>query len=274
MAVDHRQAAVVVFLRHEAARILAEGAHLVFVGQGIADELALVEHVVHRFHDFVAHFHAHADVDRARFVRDAVFAAELVEPAGTAPPAGDDRVVGAHFDGLPALHEDGPLAGVALDDKLPAGGRKPQVDARIDQITLDAGVNFLSAFGAQMADGTIDQLQARFNRPAADLGHRVFIAHPLDMGVGPELQIEAVDAVDRTLHQVGPYQVGQVAAHLMRKRQLAVGKGARPRKARRDAAGVAVHAAARFGLGAMTPLDWQPAVDEDDMARVALFEQR
>ena len=56
---------VVVFLGHKAAGILAEGAHLVAPGRRVADELALVEHLVDGFHDLVAALHPHADVHRA-----------------------------------------------------------------------------------------------------------------------------------------------------------------------------------------------------------------
>ena len=84
MPVHHRQAAIVVFLAHEAARVLAEGAHLVAERIRVSDELAFVEHIVHALHDFVAHLDAHANVDRAGRVLDVVLAAEALEPIGTA----------------------------------------------------------------------------------------------------------------------------------------------------------------------------------------------
>ena len=84
MPVHHRQAAIVVFLAHEAARILTEGAHLVAERIRVSDELAFVEHIVHALHDFVAHLDAHANVDRAGRVLDVMLAAEALEPIGTA----------------------------------------------------------------------------------------------------------------------------------------------------------------------------------------------
>ena len=46
MAVDHGEPVVVVLLRDEAARILAEGADLVLERRRVADELGLVEDLV------------------------------------------------------------------------------------------------------------------------------------------------------------------------------------------------------------------------------------
>ena len=54
VAVDHGKVVVVVFLRHKAAGVLAEGAHLVLPGLGVADKLGLIQHLVHLFHDLVA----------------------------------------------------------------------------------------------------------------------------------------------------------------------------------------------------------------------------
>ncbi len=85
MPVHHREAAIVIFLAHKAARVLTEGAHLVAERfTWVSDKLAFIEHVVHALHDFVAHLDAHANVNRARRMLDVVLAAKALEPIGAA----------------------------------------------------------------------------------------------------------------------------------------------------------------------------------------------
>lgn len=77
VSVDHREVVVVVFLRDKAARVLAEGAHLVFERLGITYELGFVENVVYLLHNLVSHLYPHAYIHRARSVGDSVFFARL-----------------------------------------------------------------------------------------------------------------------------------------------------------------------------------------------------
>ena len=77
MAVNHRQVVVVILLGHKAARVLAEGAHLVFERLGITYELGFVENVVYLLHNLVSHLYPHAYIHRARSVGDSVFFARL-----------------------------------------------------------------------------------------------------------------------------------------------------------------------------------------------------
>ena len=81
VAVDNRQAVVVViFLADEAAGVLTERAHLVGERLRVADEFGLIQNLVHFVHNFVAHFHAHADVHRAGQVVNAVLFAHFFKP--------------------------------------------------------------------------------------------------------------------------------------------------------------------------------------------------
>ena len=103
VAIDHGQIVVVVLLSHKAAGVLAEGAHLVLPGLGVADELGLVQHLVHLFHDFVAALHAHADVNGAGLVGDVVLGADLLQPVGAAAARADDYSVGIDSMGFLVL---------------------------------------------------------------------------------------------------------------------------------------------------------------------------
>lgn len=86
MAVDDGEVVIIVLLRHEAAGVLTERAHLVLERGRVADELGLVQHAVDRLHDLVAHLDAHADIDRAGLVLHAVLEADLLQPVGAAAP--------------------------------------------------------------------------------------------------------------------------------------------------------------------------------------------
>ena len=92
MAVDDGPVVVVILLTDKAAGILAEGAHLVLEGAGIAHQLGFIQHPVDLLHDLVADFHTDADVHGAGPVQDIVLFAEGMEPVGAPAAGGDDRV--------------------------------------------------------------------------------------------------------------------------------------------------------------------------------------
>ena len=101
VAVDHGEVVVVVFLRHEAAGVLAEGADLVLPRLRVADELGLVQHLVDLFHDLVAALDADADVHGAGLMGNVVLGAELFQPVcATASGADDHR----RRRGVPRCH--------------------------------------------------------------------------------------------------------------------------------------------------------------------------
>lgn len=206
---------------------------------------------------------------------DAVLDAHALEPVGPAPPGrhhhvarGDDgthagRVLDGDPSGAAVLHED-----------LAACGLEQHRDARVVQGLLDAAVDLLRALGSQMADGAVDELEARGDGAAADLLARLLVADPLDMVVGTEGEVHGVDAVDRLLGARLADELGEVASHLVGKGQLAVGEGPRARKARRDAAGVAPCAAARAGFGAEPLLDRQAPLHHHDRSGTGVFDER
>ena len=124
-----------------------------------------------------------------------------------------------------------------------------------------------------MADGAVHELEARANGAAANLRNLVGVAEALDVRVGAKVEIHLVDAVDGVLRKLMADELGQVAAHLARERELAVREGAGAREARGDAARLAVDAVAHLGLGAAALLDGQSLLDDGDGARVSLADK-
>ena len=125
-----------------------------------------------------------------------------------------------------------------------------------------------------MADGAVHQLQAGLNGPLADLLDLLAVAHALHMGVCAELQIDLVGVIDQLLRVKLADQAGQVAAHLMGEAQLAVRKGAGAGKTGGDVAvGLAVHAVAHLGLGAVALLHGLALFKDGDLLLAALAQQ-
>lgn len=93
------------------------------------------------------------------------------------------------------------------------------------------------------------------------------------MGVGTKLQVDVICALDGTLREVCADQLGQVATHLVRKRELAVREGASAAEARGDAARLAVDAVADLLLGAAAPLDGQALLHHGDGVALAALQQ-
>lgn len=181
---------------------------------------------------------------------------------------------GIQLAGTPAAGPDGDAADASVaHDQLPALGLEVQRDAGVDEMALDSAVYLLGALGSQMPYGAVDELQTGDDGAAADFAAFPLVAEPLDMLVRTERKVHAVDAVDGLLDELLADKFGQVAAHLARKGELAVGKRARARKARRYAAGLAAHATADAALGARARFDGKPPVDHGDACAGVLGEK-
>ena len=252
VAVDHRKVVVVVFLRHKAAGILAEGAHLVLPRLRVADELGLIQHLVHLFHHLIAALHTHADVHCAGLVGDVVLCAELFQPVCAAASGADDHLVRVHRQQAVAVLQQHALAAFLFQNDVLALGIEAHLHAVVRQIVLDGQIQLLRLLGAQMADGAVHQLQTRMDGVFADLLDVLTGVNALHMGVGAELQIDLIGVVDELLRKLLSDEGGQVAAHLIGQAQLAVRERARTGKAGGDGAGgAAVDAVAHFGFGAV-----------------------
>lgn len=160
VTVDDGEIVVVIFLRHKAAGILAERAHLILERLGITDELGLVQDLVHRFHDLVSHLHAHADVDGAGDVLHAVLFAELFQPVRAAAARRNDGMPGADFLRLVALAQGNAEAGFAVHQQFFAFPAEEQLHVVVAQIVFQREIERLRLFRAEVADRAIDQLEA------------------------------------------------------------------------------------------------------------------
>jgi len=253
VAVDDGEVVVVVLLRHEAAGVLAEGAHFVFPGLRVADELGLIEHLVHLFHDFVAALDADADVHGAGLVGDVVLGTDLFEPVGAAAAGADDHGVAVDGPGFAAaLTQQHALALLVLEDDVLTLGGEEHLHAVVGQIVLDGEVKLLCLLGAEVADGAVHQLQTGVDGVLADLLDVLAGVDALHMGVSAELEVDLVGVVDQLLRKLLADEAGQVAADLIGEAQLAVGECACAGEAGGDGAGgAAVDAVAKLCLGAV-----------------------
>ena len=276
VAIDHGQIVVVVLLSHKAAGVLAEGAHLVLPGLGVADEFGLIQHLVHLFHDLVAALHAHADVNGAGLVGDVVLGADLLQPVGTAAARADDHSIGINSMGFLVLGslDEHALALLVLQDDVLALGAEQHLHAVVGQIVLDGQIQLLGLLGAQMTDGAVHQLQAGVDGVLADLLDVLAGVDALHMGVGTELEVDLIGVMDELLCELLADQGGQVAAHLIGEAQLAVRERACTGEAGGDGAGgAAVDAVAQLGLGAVALFHRLALFHQQDLFLAAVAQQ-
>mgnify|MGYP000665384153 CR=1 FL=1 len=76
-------------------------------GLGVADELALVQHVVHRAHDLVAHLHAHADIHLIVDKIKAHLGALLSVPFRTGATGSGNQILAGNLLALVQLQHEG-----------------------------------------------------------------------------------------------------------------------------------------------------------------------
>ena len=126
-----------------------------------------------------------------------------------------------------------------------------------------------------MADGAVDQLQARLNGALADALDVGALVDALHLRVCTELQINLVGVVDELLREILANQVGQLAADLIGQRQLAVREGTRTGKAGCNGTGrLAVYADAGFVLGAVALFHRLALFDKQNLVGVAALAQQ
>ncbi|MPM15871.1 hypothetical protein SDC9_62245 [bioreactor metagenome] len=165
------------------------------------------------------------------------------------------------------------LAHVVLQNDVGALIAKQDFHPMLLQIPLDGKIQALGLLRAEVPDGAVHQLQPRLNGVLADFLALKVVAKSLDMLVRAEIQINLVGVVDCLLGQVLSHQRGKIAAHLIGKRQLSVGKGPRAGKSGGNVAiGLAVHAIARFVLGTVALFHALALLHHHNFLFTALFE--
>ncbi len=134
-----------------------------FHGLRVADELRLIQHLVHLFHDLIADLHTDTDIHSAGGVSDVVFRAELFQPVCAAASGADDHLVRVHRQQAVAILQQHALAAFLFQNDVLAFGIEAHLHAVIRQIVLDGQIQLLCLLGTQMADGAVHQLQTRMD---------------------------------------------------------------------------------------------------------------
>ena len=214
MTVDHSQIVIVIFLADEAAGVLAEGAHLIAEGVGIADELGLIQNFVHFFHDFVADFYPYADIHGAGTVGDVVAGAHFFQFVGAAAAGGDDHRFRFDFPGVAAvgLVDDHPFAAGVFQNDIGVLIAEEDLHAVIQKVLFNVVIEFLSLFRTEVADGAVHQLQTGLNGAFADILDFLTLVETFDVFIGAEFKVDPVGVVDELLGVVFADEAGQVAA--------------------------------------------------------------
>ena len=273
VSIDDGKVVVVVLLADESAGVLAERAHLILERARIANQLALVQHAVDLFHDLVAAFDAHADIDRAGLMGDAMLSADFFQPIRAAATRCHDGMLGANLLRLLALAQGHAHAGFAVHNQLFAFPSENQLHAVFTQVIFQREIERLCLFRAEMANRAIDQLQACANGAAANLAHLFRITDALDMAIRAELKVDTVGIVDEILRVLLTDERREIAADLMGERELTIRKRARAGKAGRDMTiRAAVDAVIGDRLRAAAFFDGLTLFDDDDMLMAALTE--
>ena len=222
-----------ILIDHGALGVHAEGADLVAIGLGAVDDLALIELVGKMGKDRGRQLHPDADVHTVAFRGDLKVPADLLHPLGADPAHADDALVAG----------EGSILGVdsvALPQLLHRQDRGIEEEGHlILQVVIEIFQDDIVDIGAQMADGSVQQMQI------------VLDAEGLEPGAGGGIELGAlaavghIDAVD-IVHQVQGLLLADVfvegAAEIVGDVVLAVGEGARTAETAHDRAALAADA--------------------------------
>ena len=224
VAVDHRDAVLeravrvrgIVLLTDDAARIHAEGAHLVLKRIGIIDHLGLIQVLGQVVHDGIRNFYTHADIHLIVLLRNIVVMGDLVQPVRTAAARGCDHVFGADLlPGPIALcqYGTGQLA-VVPDDGIRVRALHKCEARQLFQIVIHGLEHIIGVLRAHVADGAFNQVDIMLTALIGDVV-RLFVVQAEDLLRSAEIEIDAVCIVDQLPHLIHGQIVDQIAAHLL-----------------------------------------------------------
>ena len=214
VTVDHSQIVIIIFLADEAAGVLAEGAHLVAEGVGIADEFGLIKDFVDFFHDFVADFYSDADIHGAGTVGNVVAGAHFFQFVGATAAGGNNYRFRFDFPAVAAvgLVDDHPFAAGVFQNDIGVLIAEEDLHAVIQKVLFNVVIEFLSLFRTEVADGAVHQLQTGLNGAFADVLDFLTLVETFDVFIGAEFKVDPVGVVDELLGVVFADEAGQVAA--------------------------------------------------------------
>ncbi len=202
--------------------------------------------------------------------------ADFLQPVRAAPPGGGDGVFGADFTAVRAvwLFNNHAHAVAVGQNQVHAVDAEENLNAVLLQVGLDSAVDLLRLFGAHVADGTVHQAQAGSDGVPADALDALILHQAFHRGVRAEFQVDAIGIINQLLGLVLTNQLGQLAAHLVGKGELAVRKRTGARETCGDMAiRPAVDAAAGRALGAAAAADRLAFFNDEDFLFGALADQ-
>ena len=232
----HRVDALHVLGHHVAIGVHAEGAHLVAILLGAIDQLRLVDHVGDVLEHAGGQFHPHADVHLVVQQLQPQLLALVGEPLRAGAAGGGDEIAAGDFVSLGGGQA---IAPVGLGDVGHLG-----VEAELQlvpQTLVDVGEDAQVVLGAQVLAPGLEQVQVVGQGPALQ-GLGLGRGGGEALGGGPVGHVDGVHIVDEVHHFLGLDKVGEPAAELGGKVELAVGKGTRAAKAAHGMAHGAVDA--------------------------------
>ena len=221
MAVYYCQTVIVVFRGYLSGRIGTESSHFIIKGRRMVYQLGLIEILIQKFHHLIPDFHPDSNIHRTYFRLDILFPAHMAEPVCSFSSDGADNLcpvkcfprVGNHACGSAVFHKN-----------MFYHGTEFHFNSLLQQMFLQAHVNLVPLFCAQMADGTFYQFQIGIDGFTAYFPDFFLFSHTVNTGIRTEFQINLVGFPYQLHRFVIPQNFRQIPAHIRRKRQFPVGK--------------------------------------------------
>ena len=193
MSVHYRKAALIILSGHLAGRIGTERPHFIVKSRCIQHQLRLIQILVQILHDFVPHFHAHADIHRACLCLDTDFLALVLKPVRTFPAYRRNNLF--RIISLPFVGNDTCRPAVFHENMFYHSIEK-QRHSFLFQMLLQLGIYLISFLRPQMTDGAFDQFQVRIDCRFPYFPYFLLLICPVNILIRAEFQINGIGFTD------------------------------------------------------------------------------
>ena len=258
--VDHCQELAVFFFHHFAARIPAEGAHLVFKGRGVIHQLGFIQHRIDLRGDGCVGFDAQP-ISTGPGLESILYLWHI--PFSHSLPSRPMAATMCLAVILRPSCSSTPVACLVaiwqlFNQEIRDRGIKEHLDTQVFQFLLDAGVNVIRFFGAHVAHAGIDQLQVGLRSGPADGIDRRAVIFPVDARIRAKANVQLVHVSQRLAEFLQADVLRQVAADLAIRvdGELAVAEAAAAGETGGDGAGLAIDAGARSCAWGICAFQW------------------
>ena len=156
MSIDYRQTSLVVFCRHFPRWICAEYPYFIIKSRCIINELGLIELLVEFFHDFIPDFHTDSYIHSPILCFNPMFFTNMRKPLRSFPSnARHDlrRIKSLSF------FRDNSDCPSFFHENILYHRHKTDFHSVLLQVLLEPRINLVSFLGAQMTDGTFNELE-------------------------------------------------------------------------------------------------------------------